>query len=464
MNNCIKHQFLLPMLAASLSFMLADRVTAQTFTTLYSFSPTSTSGSTYGDNSDGADPYAGLVLSGNTFYGTAQNGGNKDLGAVFALNADDNSFRTVWRFVGSSEVGPTSEAVEPEAALTVSGGTLYGTAPFGGSAGRGAVFSLQTNGGPYMAVHNFSSLSGTGGILGTNSDGAVSYAGVILSGNTLYGTAFVGGLSGWGSVFAVNTNSTGFTNLHSFTGGSNGADPYGGLILSGNTLYGTTSGGFIPTAQSGFGTVFAINTDGTGFTTLYSFTNGSDGSQPFGSLILSGNVLYGTAYGGGSAGWGTVFALNTNDSVLTTLYSFTNGSDGSQPWAGLILAGNTLCGTATRGGGTNSGTVFSVTTNGSNFTTLHSFSATVYNGNSAYTNSDGDSPLCGLVLSGNTLYGTAELGGTGGSGTVFSISLPAPPQQAIILSGTNVILTWPTNATGLTNPISGSQMFFRLAQ
>lgn len=67
MNNCVKNQFLLPVLIANLAFMLADRVTAQTFTTLYSFSPISASGSTYGDNSDGADPNAGLVLSGNTF-------------------------------------------------------------------------------------------------------------------------------------------------------------------------------------------------------------------------------------------------------------------------------------------------------------------------------------------------------------------------------------------------------------
>ena len=79
----------------------------------------------------------------------------------------------------------------------------------------------------------------------TNSDGANPYAGLILSGNTLYGTACGGGSSGNGTVFAVNTDGTGFTNLHSFTHlvlpgtNSDGANPYAGLILSGNTLYGT---------------------------------------------------------------------------------------------------------------------------------------------------------------------------------------------------------------------------------
>ena len=67
---------------------------------------------------------------------------------------------------------------------------------------------------------------------------------------------------------AVNTDGTGFTILHSFTGGSDGADPFAGLILSGNTLYGTARFG----GSSGNGTVFAVNTDGTGFTTLYSFS------------------------------------------------------------------------------------------------------------------------------------------------------------------------------------------------
>src|SRR5712671_5671321 len=80
-----------------------------------------------------------------------------------------------------------------------------------------------------------------------------------------------------------------FTTLHSFTG-SDGVSSYAGLILSGNTLYGTTYGG----GSSGKGTVFAVNTNGTGFTTLHSFI-GSDGANPQAGLILSGNTLYGTA-------------------------------------------------------------------------------------------------------------------------------------------------------------------------
>jgi uncharacterized repeat protein (TIGR03803 family) len=63
-----------------------------------------------------------------------------------------------------------------------------------------------------------------------------------------------------------------------------------------------------------------------------------------------------------------------------------------------------------------------------------------------YTNSDGANPSAGLVLSGNTLYGTAENGGSGGNGTVFSLSFR--PQLTITPSGTNIILSWPTNVAG----------------
>src|SRR5665213_443900 len=308
---------------------------------------------------------------------------------------------------------------------------------------------------------------------GTNSDGATPIGGLILSGNTLYGTAAGGGSSGNGTVFAVQTNGTGFTNLYSFTatsGGystnSDGAYPRAGLILSGNTLYGTAEGG----GSSGNGTVFAVSTNGTGFTNLYSFTalsdgyygTNSDGTIPEAGLILSGNTLYGTAGRGGSRGNGTVFAVNTNGTGFTNLHSFmamsTNSSgrytnsDGAIPGAGLILSGNTLYGTATQGGSEFAGTVFAVHTDGTGFTNLYSFTA--LSATSPYTNSDGATPDAGLILSGNTLYGTAFRGGSSGNGTIFSLSLgsvSAPaPTLTIFPSGTNVVLTWPTNAAGFT--------------
>src|SRR5206468_2767692 len=133
------------------------------------------------------------------------------------------------------------------------------------------------------------------GPTGTNSDGASPYGGLVLSGHTLYGTTSGGGSSTVGTVFSMNTDGTGFRTLHNFSG-EEGANPFAGLILSGDTLYGTTTFGGV----SGNGVVFAMKIDGTGFAKLHEFSEGNiDGSNPFAALILSGNTLYGTtAYGG----------------------------------------------------------------------------------------------------------------------------------------------------------------------
>jgi uncharacterized repeat protein (TIGR03803 family) len=179
------------------------------------------------------------------------------------------------------------------------------------------------------------------------------------------------------------------------------------------------------------GTLFAIRTNGLGFTTLHSFSSGSGGAYSSAGLILSGNTLYGTDYG--NLGRGTVFGIRTNGADFTNYYAFTSGalngngiltnSDGANPHAKLILSGNTLYGTAEHGGSSGKGSVFAINTNGSGFTNLHSFAAGAYNLSGLYTNSDGANPSAGLVLSSNTLYGTASHGGSFGNGTVFAINV-----------------------------------------
>jgi uncharacterized repeat protein (TIGR03803 family) len=137
---------------------------------------------------------------------------------------------------------------------------------------------------------------------------------------------------------------------------------------------------------------------------------------------------------GGSGNSGTVFSLNTNGTGFTTLYSFAaspgynaqgsyTNSDGSFPNANLLLSGNTLYGTTGSGGGSGSGTVFQINTNGTGFTTLYYFTSLSTNYIYGGTNSDGALPEGSLILSGNTLYGTAAYGGSSGNGTIFSINL-----------------------------------------
>ena len=408
MKACLRRLRHVPVLVAALGLMPAGRVAAQTFTILHNF--TSLKNST---NSDGAFPIGELILSGNTLYGTTTFGGTNGDGTVFGVNNDGSNFTNPHVFQGYP-----GDGANPGAGLILSGNTLYGTANQGGSGNDGTVFAVSTNGSGFANLYGFTN----------GNDGSSPADGLILSGHTLYGTASGGGTNGDGTVFAVNTNGASFTDLHGFTGGKDGANPNAGLVLSGNILYGAAPAG----GTNGDGTVFAINTNGAFFAALHNFTGlnnntNSDGANPDAGLILSGNILYGTAAHGGINGQGTVFAVNTNGTGFTNLYNFTGGNDGAVPYGRLVLSGSTLYGTASAGGSSGNGTVFSVNTDGSGFTILHSFSAGAYNSLAAYTNGDGAFPQAGLILSSNTLYGTTEQGGNSGYGTVFALNLPSPP-------------------------------------
>jgi uncharacterized repeat protein (TIGR03803 family) len=293
-------------LMAALGLLPVGRVNAQTFTVLHHF-----------NGSDGGYPQADLILSGNTLYGTAACGGTPGNGNVFRINTDGTGFTNLHIFgqtLGASYFGTNSDGAYPQAGLVLSGNTLYGTADYGGTAGNGTIFSVNVDGTAFQTLHTFSEANGP---YRTNYDGIVPAAPLILSGSTLYGTASGGGTSGIGTVFKVNTDGTGFTNLHSFSGSlitnTDGGAPLAALILPNNTLYGTTSWG----GTSGYGTVFRVNTDGSGFTNMHNFAN-NDGANPEAALILSGDTLIGTTMYGGSAGNGTLFTIRTDGTLFSS--------------------------------------------------------------------------------------------------------------------------------------------------
>ncbi len=376
------------------------------FATIYSFTAYSPS-----TNSDGATPAASLVLSGNTLYGTTSAGGSANsFGTIFKVNTDGSGFTNLHTF---GLAGVTDPAY-PLAGMVLSGSVLYGTTSAGGGSGaNGTVFMINTNGTGFATVHTFPAL-----VSGLNSDGAHPKAGLLLAGNLLYGTTSAGG-KGYGTVFCLNTADSSFTNLYNFTNGIDGSTPVAALALGGNTLYGTASaGGNFP----GYGTVFKLHTDGTGFTNLYSFSSGSGGTQPQAGLLLWGSTLYGTTVHTSGGAGGTIFKLGTDGSDFTVL---ANGSDGAQPETGLVLLGDSLYGTTSAGGLPGEGTVFRVSTNGTTFATLHIFSPATNEslaGDDSYANSDGAMPVGTLAVAGGRLYGTTEIGGTYGVGTIFRVN------------------------------------------
>lgn len=480
--------FLLSALTIGFCLELPSPVAAQVFTTLHNFTEQFINSSVNAwTNNDGAYPQSRLVLSGQILFGMSEFGGNEGSGSIFAINTDGTGFTNLYSFTENAYPYPiNNDGANPVSELALSGDALYGTASQGGNANLqpyGTIFAINTNGTGFVNLHNFTGDDG----------GANPAAGLILSGSILFGTTANGGSSGDGILFAINMDGTGFTNLHSFNWDNDGAHPVARLVLSGNTLYGTTQDG----GTGGYGIVFRVNTNGTDFTTLHNFTADDDGANPEAGLILSSNILYGTTSNYGSlGGYGAIFAIHTDGTGFTNLHSFTANRafiDGAFPYSELVLSDHTLYGTTHSGGISDNGTVFTINTDGSGFTNLYNFKESVlpYNPNidgGIATNSDGAGPFAGLILTKNALYGTASYGGGSGTGTIFKLALGAGdgPQLTIVVSGTNVVLTWPASASGFslqsapnisgpfaniigatnpyTNTMSGMQMFFRLSQ
>jgi len=192
-------------------------------------------------------------------------------------------------------------AAPPHGANPVAGvnrdaaGNLYGTTQYGGASGAGVVYKLDT------ALHQSVLYSFTGG-----ADGGYPRAGVIRDGaGNLYGTTYLGGASGAGVVYKLDTTLNEAV-LYSFTGGLDGANPFAGVIRNpAGNLYGTTTYG----GASGAGVVYRLDTTGHELV-LHSFTGGDDGGYPESGVIPDATgALYGTTLFGGAENGGVVFKL-----------------------------------------------------------------------------------------------------------------------------------------------------------
>ncbi|MFZ3263199.1 MAG: choice-of-anchor tandem repeat GloVer-containing protein [Terriglobales bacterium] len=323
-------------------------------TVLYSFQGTSAG--------DGAGPQAGLVLKAGALYGTTASGGKYGQGTVFELAPPAKQGGAWTETVLYSFAGGT-DGSSPASGVIFDGTSLVGTTPFGGSSNFGTVFELtppKKKGSPWTEaiLYNF-----TG-----RADGGKPYSGLVLKAKNLYGTTLDGGPSGQGAVYelvapAAVGGAWTYGVLYGFTGGTDGGKPYAGVIFGkAGVLYGTTGLG----GKSGYGTVFALTPhSGKPWTesVLYSFEGGPDGSYArYGVVADSKGNLYGTT-GVGTGNSGVVFELTTSKTdpwPETVLWSFTGGSDGGSPTAGLMLNSTLLYGTTSVGGQYSEGTVFSV--------------------------------------------------------------------------------------------------------
>jgi len=391
------------MFGVLVSLVMCSAAVAWEVTTLHEFA---------GGGNDGRSPWGGLTIDASTLYGMTYGGGDSDAGTIFSIGTDGNGFALLHEFAGAPDDGKY-----PYGSLTLSGSTLYGMTSVGGDSNMGTIFSLGTGGGNITLLHEFA---------GGGSDGELPFGNLTLDGSILYGMTCQGGDDDYGTIFSVGTDGNDFTILHEFAGGgSDGRDPRGSLTLVGSTLYGMTTRG----GDSGYGTVFSIGTDGNDFTLLHEFAGGNtDGRTPNADLTLDGSTLYGMTVYGGDSSAGTVFSIGTDGNDFTLLHEFAGGdSDGDGPLGSLTLDGSTLYGMTTWGGDSDTGVLFSISTDGTLFEIQHEF------GGGA---GDGSSPRYGPLTQGGSLplYGMTREGGANGVGVIF-IATPEPGAVVLLALG-----------------------------
>jgi len=360
---------------------------SDTFTSLASFNKT---------NGNEPNHTALIQATDGNLYGVTSYGGANGSGAVFRISPS-GTLDAVYSFCS---LASCADGENPYTSLIQgSNGDLYGTTYSGGASNNGTLFKITTSG-TLTTLYNFCSLASCADGSGPEGQLAVDGAG------NIYGTAYSGGASNFGTVFKFSTKGV-LTTLHSFSG-ADGENPEGGLTAASGVFYGTAQYG----GAKGDGTVFKITTAGVE-TTLHSFT-GSDGLNPKGWLVDVAGTFYGTTPYGGANNEGSVFKM-TAAGAVTTLYSFcslASCADGASVTAGLMQAtdGN-LYGVTDSGGANGDGTAYELTLKGV-LTTLHSFDGT-----------DGNGPQGTLLQDTNgDFYGITEFGGSSGDGTVFSIA------------------------------------------
>ena len=303
--------------------------------------------------------------------------------------------------------GPSDGESLYDAVIEGSDGRLYGATVKGGPEDGGLVFAMNKDGSGSTILHFF-------GVSPTN--GLSPWGGVIQgSDGRLYGATRRGGTTDSGTVFRINTNGTGFTIVRSFTTNANdGAYPLNSVIEgSDGRLYGRTLSGSTTNDTA----IFGLNKDGSGYAVLHIFNSSLTDSDSYSGLVQgSDGRLYGTTFDEGALTNGSVFSLNKDGTDFQTLHSFEDTlADGGFPY-GTVHEGSdgALYGTTSEGGPDDFGTLYKVNRDGTGYRVLRYFSA---------TNNEGYLPVAPPVEGpGGLLYGTTYYGGTADAGTIYRVA------------------------------------------
>jgi uncharacterized repeat protein (TIGR03803 family) len=293
-----------------------------------------------GGDADGHSPCGALIADGDRLYGMTSRGGRGKGGVMFRLKPDGSDYTVLHVFQGWYYDGDT-----PYGTLLLDAGKFYGLTARGGTNDSGVLFRINKDGSDFALLRCFS---------GGRADGATPYGSLTADAAAFYGTTFAGGSRNKGVLFRVNKDGSDYKVLHHFTGGfDNGSNPAGSLLVHGDLLIGMTFDG----GSGDKGIIFSIHKDGTGFRILRNFpSNGAEGSHPHGSLALHNETLYGVTRTGGRGEAGVLFSLKPDGKQFTVLRRFADPSshtttdDGIEPYGSLSVHENTLYGMTRRGG------------------------------------------------------------------------------------------------------------------
>lgn len=342
---------------------------------------------------DGSSPVGPLISDGIYLYGTTQNGGFNDWGTIFKIKPDGTGYVKLMEF-GTTLCGGKC----PCAALAFDGNYLYGMTSFGGRYNSGTIFKINLDGTNYTKLMDFAG-DINGGMPST-------YASIISDSYYLYGMTS-GGANGTGTVFKIKHDGTGYDKIYDFT---DSGTPYGSLISNRYFLYGMTTFG----GTYSLGSVFKIDLDNYRYTKLLDFDGASNGSMPYGSLMLKDTFLYGMTNSGGTYDLGTAFKIKSDGSSYVKLLDF-DSVKGINPMGALISDNIFLYGMTIWGGINSMGTVFKIKFDGTGFVKIFDFSYFI----------NGFQPRAALYSDGTFLYGMAGGGGTYEEGVIFRLDTNA---------------------------------------
>ena len=351
-----------------------------------------------------------VTVVGDMIYGVVDGGTaglGFDGGFIFKMKNDGTGFEMLKNFVktGTGGAGSFSQGMSPNSPLVVVDGMIYGTTMLGGTSAQGTVFKLSTNGTGFSVIKSFDG----------NPQGHPN-SGLTFQGKSLFGSLSVATALDDGGIFRIDTNGLNYGVYASRAVGASPLYPNAPPVVVGNKIYDTAALSLIG-EDYGPGILWSVTTNDTSFTIMKSFPDNVLGSTPT-EVTEDGGWLYGVSDSVSAFSRGSVYRVKTDGTGFQTLYAFSETNNaGYKPVSGLTVMEGMIYGATELGGANNGGALYRMAVDGTGFSVIGSFSAGSGNPRNPY----------GLAVTADALIGAANSDSTGVS-TLFKLAVPAVAQ------------------------------------